>query len=118
MIRLITCIQKKEGLSPEQFRKHWSDPQFVECFDRLVERLKPVRHSRNLTLQVPANEKIMKFRGSAGPYDAMVEWWWPSAQDLARSLDAAETQAALLELQAYQGIFIDFRSSPSFFTEA
>lgn len=118
MIRLITCIRKKEGMSPDQFRKHWSDSQFLDCFDRLVSMLKPVRHSRNLTLQVPANERLMKFRGSAEPYDAIVEWWWHSAADLAGSLETAEAQAALLELQAYQGLFIDFESSPSFFTEA
>ncbi len=118
MIRLITCIRKKEGLSQDQFRKHWSDPKFLECFDRLVSILKPIRHSRNLTLQIPVNETLMKSRGSAEPYDAIVEWWWQSAAELAGSFETAEAQAALLEMQAYQGLFVDFESSPSFFTEA
>lgn len=118
MIRLITCIRKKEGMSQDQFRKHWSDPQFLDCFDRLASILKPMRHSRSLTLQIPVNETLMKSRGSDQPYDAIVEWWWHSAGDLGGALDTAEAQAALLELQAYQGLFIDFESSPSFFTEA
>jgi len=35
MIRLVTCIKRKEGISPKKFREYWNDPQFDILFERL-----------------------------------------------------------------------------------
>jgi len=118
MIRLITCIKKKEDLTTKEFRDYWNDPQFELLFDRVVSLLEPYAVSRKLTLQVSANIKIMQTRKTKEPYDAVIEWWFNSAGRLAPLLAKPETHAALNELMKYQSRFVDFKASPSFFTEA
>ena len=118
MIRLITCIKRKEGISSEEFRDYWNDPQFEILFDRVVSVMEPFRLSRKLTLQVSANIRIMQARKTKQPYDAVIEWWFESASKLGPRLETPEAHTELKELMKYQRQFVDFKMSPSFFTEA
>jgi len=117
MIRLITCITRKEGMSSEEFRDYWNDQQFEILFDRVVSLLEPFRLSRKLTLQVSANIRIMQAKKTKEPYDAVIEWWFESASKLGPRLETPEAHTALKELMKYQSQFVDFKMSPSFFTE-
>jgi hypothetical protein len=117
MIRLITCIKRKKDISPKKFREYWNDPQFEVLLDKLVTLLEPFRISRKLTLQVSANVRIMQARKSLQPYDAIIEWWFESATQLAPFLATPEARAGLKELMKYERQFVDFEQSPSFFTE-
>lgn len=118
MIRLITCLRRKESISHQEFRKYWDDATFAGLMDKAATVLKPVKHARCLSLQVGANIKIMESRGSDEPYDGIIEWWWESATQLAPLLNTSQAQSLILEIQAYQKQFADFDRSPSFFTEA
>jgi hypothetical protein len=118
MIRLITCIKRKADLSPKEFRDYWDDPQFKLLFDRVASLLEPLKLSRKLTLQVSANIRIMQSRKTKEPYDAVIEWWFNSASQLAPLIAKPEAHAALKEMMKYQSQFVDFGISPSFFTEA
>jgi hypothetical protein len=118
MIRLITCIKRKKDISPKEFRSFWNKREFEILFDRLVSLLEPARISRKLTLQVSANVRIMQARKSLQPYDAIIEWWFESAVRLAPLLESPEARASLKEMMKYQSQFVDFKQSPSFFTEA
>jgi hypothetical protein len=118
MIRLITCIKRKTDITPRKFRGYWDDPQFEILLDNLVSLLEPFRISRKLTLQVSANIRIMQARKSKEPYDAVIEWWFESASQLAPLLSRPEAHAALKEMMKYQSQFVDIAKSPSFFTEA
>jgi hypothetical protein len=118
MIRLITCIKRKKDISPKEFRSYWNNREFEILFDRLVPLLEPVRLSRKLTLQVGANVRIMQARKSLQPYDAIIEWWFESAVRLTPLLGTPEARASLREMMRYQSLFVDFKQSPSFFTEA
>jgi len=118
MIRLVTCIKRKEGISPKKFREYWNDPQFDILLEKLVTLLEPFRVIRKLTLQVSANLRIMQARKTLEPYDAVVEWWFESANHLAPLLAKPEAHAAIKEIMDYQSHFVDFNMSPSFFTEA
>jgi hypothetical protein len=105
-------------MSYQEFRRHWDSPAFSELMERAVDALHPSRHARNLSLQVGANIRIMESRGSDEPYDGIIEWWWESAAQLAPLLDTTRAQEAIREITAFQAQFVDFGSSPSFFTEA
>jgi hypothetical protein len=118
MIRLITCIKRKTDITPRKFRDYWNDPQFEILLDNLVSLLEPFRISRKLTLQVSANIRIMQARKTKEPYDAVIEWWFESASQLAPLLASPEAHAALKEMMKYQSQFVDIAKSPSFFTEA
>jgi hypothetical protein len=118
MIRLITCIKRKQDISHKKFRDYWNDPKFEVLLDNLVSLLEPFRISRNLTLQVGANVRIMQARKTKEPYDAVIEWWFESASHLAPLLGKPVAHAAIKEIMNYQSQFVDFNMSPSFFTEA
>ena len=118
MIRLITCIKRKKDISSKKFRDYWNDPQLETLFGRLVSLLEPLKLSRKLTLQVSANIRIMQARKTKEPYDAVIEWWFDSASQLAPLLAKPEAHAVLKEMMKHQSRFVDFRVSPSFFTEA
>jgi len=118
MIRLITCIRKKKDMSYQDFRQNWESPAFSELMGKAVAVLRPARHAHNLSLQVGANIKIMESRGSDEPYEGIIEWWWESAAQLEPLLDTPQAQGVILEMRAFQEQFVDFSSSPSFFTEA
>jgi hypothetical protein len=118
MIRLITCIKRKKEISPKKFRDYWNDPQFEILLDNLVSFLEPFRVTRKLTLQVSANMRIMQARKSKEPYDAVIEWWFESASQMAPLLAKPEAHVALKEMFKYQSQFVDIAQSPSFFTEA
>jgi hypothetical protein len=118
MIRLIICIKKKKGVSFKKFREYWNSPEFENIMDRLAALLELSRVSRKLTLQVSANIRIMQAMKTTEPYDAVIEWWFESANHLAPLLAKPEAHTALKELVKYQSRFIDFTISPSFFTEA
>ena len=118
MIRLITCVRKKKSMSYQDFRQYWESSAFSELMDKAVAVLKPNRHDRNLSLQVGANVKLMESRGSEEPYEGVIEWWWESAAQLGPLLDTPQAQGLILEMRAFQEQFVDFASSPSFFTEA
>ena len=36
MIRLITCLKRRDDVSPEEFRRHWQDAAFDELIGRIV----------------------------------------------------------------------------------
>jgi hypothetical protein len=118
MIRLITCVKRKKGISSEEFRNFWNDPQFEILFDRLVSLLQPLKLSRKRTLQVSANITIMQAKKTKEPYDAIIEWWFESASKLAPLLETPVAHTALKEMMKYQDQFVDLQMSPSFFTEA
>jgi hypothetical protein len=117
LIRLITCIKRKKDISSKKFREYWNDPEFEILFDKLVTLIEPFRISRKLTLQVGANIRIMQAKKTKEPYDAVIEWWFESANQLAPLLATPEAHTALKELMKYQSQFVDFKMSPSFFTE-
>ena len=117
MIRLVTCIKRKKEITPKKFRDYWNDPHFEILLDNLVSLLEPFRISRKLTLQVSANIRIMQARKTE-PYDAVIEWWFESASQLAPLLARPEAHAALKAMMKYQSQFVDIAQSPSFFTEA
>lgn len=118
MIRLITCVRKKKDMPYEEFRRYWESPAFSALMDKAVDVLKPVRHAWSLTLKVGANIKLMESRGSDEPFDGIIEWWWESAVQLAPLLNTPQAQGVILEIRTLQSQFVDFESSPSFFTES
>lgn len=54
------------------------------------------KFARSLSLQVGANIRIMKSRGSDEPYDGIMEWWRESASQLAPLLDSPQSQRVIL----------------------
>lgn len=117
MIRLIHCVRRRSDVPPEEFRRLWQDPRFARLVDGIRERLNARRSAMNLTLDVAANQTVRAMRGSAEPFDAVIEYWWDHASDLLETAASEASRALLEEMTAYQRQFVDFGASVAFFTE-
>jgi hypothetical protein len=119
MIRFINCLKRRQDVSAEQFRKHWTDPKFTDLVNRMQAMFKAKRAARNLTLDVQANMLVRQRRGGGRePYDGVIEYWWDRASDLLEIAESAEAGALFEEMKTFQQRFVDFEASTGFFTEA
>jgi hypothetical protein len=118
MIRLITCLKRRDDISPEDFRRHWHDDAFDELIRRIVTLTGAERCAKNLTLSVAANTLLMQERGLAEPFDGIIEFWWHDAAHFDELFNSGERKALMQEMQACQRRFADLAASASFFTES
>ncbi len=118
MIRLITCLKRRDDVSPEEFRRHWQDAAFDELIGRIVALTGAERCAKNLTLSVAANSLLMQERGLAEPFDGIIEYWWHDAANFEALYNSGERKALMQEMQDYQVRFADLAASTSFFTES
>lgn len=118
MIRLITCLKRRDDISPEEFRRLWTDATFDELIARMVALTGAERYAKNLTLGVEANVLLMQERGLAEPFDGIVEFWWHDAAHFDDLFNSEERKALMREMQTCQRRFADLSASASFFTES
>lgn len=105
-------------MSHEQFRSYWQDDQFDSLIGEMASSTLANRFVKNLTLTVEANVRIMQDRGSAEPFDGVIEYWWSNAKELMEIFDTPEFKIVADKLLAYQKEFIDVENSSGFFTES
>jgi len=117
MIRFINCVRRRQDVSIEDFRRHWNSPEIEKLYEQLIAVVQPLKFSRNLTLQISANELIREERGSGEPFDGTIEFWWPDAGDLLKKYDSAEAVKIRENMLDYQERFIDMGGCRAFFTE-
>jgi EthD domain len=118
MIRLITCLKRRDDVSPEEFRRYWQDAAFDELIADIVKLSGAERCAKNLTLGVEANTLLMQERGLAEPFDGIIEYWWHDAANFEALYSSEARKALMQEMQDYQGRFADLAASTSFFTES
>ena len=118
MVRFIHCIKKREDISQAEFRDYWNSEGFDELIGRTVSVTGAVRNSKSLTLQVEANLILRNARGTAEPFDGIIEYFWDNAAALMDIYATEEVQAILQEMTEYQARFVDAARSTGFFTEA
>lgn len=118
MIRFVHCVKRNPEISPADFRKYWSGPEFSGMLAELAALSGAVRIRKNFTLLIDMNLELMQERGSDEPYDGIIEAWWENARAFADDSPNAEKLGLYLqEMELYQQRFIDFGASKRFFTE-
>jgi hypothetical protein len=80
MIKYVQCLRRHPDLSPADFRQHWEE--YKGLWQELADHLMAIRVSFSTTLAIDANEQIAIQRGTAEPFDGLVETWVKDAQDL------------------------------------
>ena len=118
MIRLITCLKRRDDVSAEDFRRHWQEAAFDDLIARIVALTGAERCAKNLTLSVAANTLLMQERGLAEPFDGIIEYWWHDAANFDELYNSEQRKALMQEMQDYQGQFVDLAASAAFFTES
>ena len=117
MIRFVNCIRKHENMSDESFRQYWNTDLFSDLLFQVARFSGADRYSKSLSLKVEANNRLLNDRGGSEPFDGIIEIWWESPPDLLSLYDSDEGQTLLNEILEYEGQFVDFVRSTTFFTE-
>jgi len=91
--------------------------QFDALSQRLMSMLKPVQVKRSLVLAIEENQELMRQRGSAEPFDGILELWFESGPALLRARDNPDYRALMAEMESLQSRFVDFSRSVRFFTD-
>jgi len=119
MIRLVSCIKRKQGITPAEFQKYWDDPQFQALINSMASTVNAIRGVKYRTLHVEANALAQQLRETeVEPFDGTIEYWWKSAQDFQGLLATHETTQALKEMKTFQEQFVDSANCSVFFTES
>ncbi len=117
MIRFVHCVRRRPNLTIDEFRRFWNSHEFGELLEELRRLTGASRVQRSSTLVIDMNVELMQERGSAEPFDALLEVWLENARSLDKRLESPELSRLLNELETYQSQFIDFTASRRFFTE-
>ncbi|MCU7850909.1 MAG: EthD domain-containing protein [Candidatus Thiodiazotropha sp. (ex Monitilora ramsayi)] len=117
MIRFIHCIKSGAGVTSEAFRKFWQGPELNQLLSEFTVQAGACRISKNLTLDVSANNQLREDRGSEEPYDAILEIWFDNAASLMQITEMHDVQQLFKRMEKLQAAYIDFHTSKRFFTE-
>lgn len=117
MIRLLTCLRKRDDIGDTEFRECWNSTTFQQLFERMVDEFKPIRFSRNLTLKITMNSELMALHGSPPPFDATLEYWWNNSHDLEAGIAEDASTHIVDKMLEFQSTFCDMKRSSTFFTE-
>ncbi|HJM63939.1 MAG: hypothetical protein CMN05_10440 [Roseibacillus sp.] len=116
MIKLVYCVHRKAGMSPEEFYRYWKDNHgpLVQSF---AEVLKAQRYVQSHLLESPLNEIAQGGRGASGAFDGITEIWWNSHEELVGAMQTPEGAAAHEKLIEDEATFCDLSRSSIFLTE-
>ena len=117
MIRFIHCVKALPEIAAADFRRYLHSAEFTDLMDQLARLSQASKHKLSLTLQIEANLDLMRERGGAEPFDAVIELWWNSGQELTQMTQMAAFRDLLQQIEDYQRKFVDFSRSSRFFAE-
>ena len=117
MIRLIHCMKARDGVSAAQFRDFLDGQEMTLLMEEMALMANPVDYRISRTLQVAVNERLQMERGGAEAFDALMEIWWESGQDLLGLAESDDFQALIRKMDELQAQFVDFSRSSRFFVE-
>lgn len=116
MIKLVYCITRKEGMSPQEFYRTWLDDHgpLVKSY---ASAIRAVKYVQSHTGMDDLNQSFITSRGLSNPYDGITEVWWDSLEDMQAGSATPEGVAAAKVLAVDEARFIDFSRSCVFMTE-
>ena len=117
MIRLVHCMKAREDVSAAQFRDFLEGRELTVLMEEMALLSGSVDYRVSRTLQVAVNERLQNERGGAEAFDALMEVWWESGQDLFGLAESDEFQALIQKMDELQAQFVDFERSSRFFVE-
>ncbi len=117
MVKLIFCLRRKPGMSPEAFRDYWVN-HHAPLVQKHAEALGIRRYVQSYTLSTPQLAKIATARGAPEAYDGVAELWFSDLTEMAEKGSSPESRAAGKALIEDEAHFIDLARSPLWISEA
>ena len=94
MFRVHIWLRKKEGMSPEEFRRYWAEDHAPIARDGYP-ALKG--YVMNVVTRVP--------QGQEAPYDGVAELWWDSRDDFSADMKTEAAARATEDLKDFTSGF-------------
>ena len=115
MVKIVFCLRRKAGLTPEAFQEYWLTRHAQLVKDR-AKFLGIRRYVQSHTLHDSRLDHLARQRGFAGErFDGVAELWFDSAAVLFQSDSAPEVSLRAAQvLLADEAEFIDLANSPIF----
>lgn len=113
MVRFIQCVRKKPEISLQDFRLHWKAYQAQAT--ELAKAVNAVGLTFSTTLAVDENLQVMLVRGTAEPYDGVVEFRISNAPRMIEKLENEPVSSIWKKLRSMQTEFMDLEQSSFFF---
>ncbi len=110
MIKLVYCLRRKDGVSPEEFHAYW-----LEHHAALVRKHAKILNIKRYVQTHPTPGPLMDAfnKGRDAPsYDGIAEIWYDSVDDIKAAAATEEGRAAGREIIADEATFADSVSSP------
>ena len=117
MLKVILCINRKPGVSREEFHRYWREDHTAVV--REVAPLMGIRRNvHNYTISTPIDARVREGRGAMpDDYDGVAESWFDSLEALVAAVSTPEGRAAAARLAEDEARFIDFSRSRIFYVE-
>jgi uncharacterized protein (TIGR02118 family) len=116
MLKLVFVLRRRQGVSPEEFRRYWLE-EHAPLARRLLESVGARRYVQTHTIETDLNGALAAARGTLEAYDGVAEIWWDSLDAMVAVLNTDEGRQANETLIEDEAKFIDFERSSLFLTE-
>ncbi|MGA9753210.1 MAG: EthD domain-containing protein [Acidobacteriota bacterium] len=109
MVKLVQCVRRKQGMTLQDFRAAWS--LYAEHVKEMAAALEASRCATATALAIRENLELVLQRGTAPPFDGLVEIWVDNAPRLEEALEREEVRARIRALWREQETFMDLPES-------
>ena len=116
MLRLLLCLRKKPDVDETAFQR-WLSTEYLAHLAAEADTLKLARFSVLTHQASNAATTIRSRRGTAEPYDAVVEMWWQSRRDMYTAGLTPEGIASDARVIAAESDFVDHSHSVAMVTD-
>ena len=113
MVRFIQCVRRKPDVSIQDFRRQWK--AYQNKATELAKALNAAGLTFSTTLAVDENLQVMLVRGTAEPYDGVVEFRVSNAPRMIERLEEEPANGIWQKLRSMQTEFMDLERSSFFF---
>jgi len=104
MIKVITLLKRKKGLSLDEFYSYWREKHAPLALQHNPQMIKYVQ---NHGVILPSGEQV---------YDGVAETWWPDMDTFQAAVEVLQTEAGKPHLEDLER-FVDFGQMVSIVTE-
>lgn len=117
MLKIILCINRKPGMSREEFHSYWKGDH-KKIVRQVAGPLGMRRNVHNRTMSTELDDNLRQSRGALlDDYDGVAESWFDSLEALTVARSTEEGRHAARILAEDEERFIDFSRSKIFFVE-
>lgn len=116
MIKLVLCINRRPGMSREEFQDYWLN-HHGPLFQKFAKTYRACKYVQSHTIDTQLNENVRRLRGMSFEYDGIGGIWWESEKDFVDAISSSEGKRLRTVFLDDEATFIDFTSSATFFTK-